>query len=108
MNSFTSVRPGEDSTSSTLLRKVWVEEKGHHRTVASYSHGWALCVCVYICVGPRYLCEVVGRVMRNGPIGQFLQKVQHWVRGASDLFRGMADDRRTHFSGRLGRQQIRI
>lgn len=45
-NSFTSGRPGEDSTSSTLLRIACVEEKGHHGTVAS--HGWAFGLCVFV------------------------------------------------------------
>lgn len=48
-NSFTSGRPGEDSTSSTLLRKVCVEEKGHHGTVASHTGGHSVCVCLLDC-----------------------------------------------------------
>lgn len=66
-------------------------------------------VCVYMSwTALPDLCEVVGSVMRNGPIGQFLYEVQQWILGALDLLRGMADDRRTHFRGRLGRQQIGI
>lgn len=57
------------------------------------------------------LREVVGSVVRNGPIGQRLQEAQHWhglrVLGALDLLALTDDDRRTHFSGSLGRQHIR-
>lgn len=92
-NSFTSGRPGEDSTSSTLLRKVCVEEKGHHGTVAS--HGWAFCLCVFVGLHVWDLCEVVGSVMRNGPIGQLLQEAEHWhgpwILGALDLLEGTDD-----------------
>lgn len=46
-NSFTSGRPGEDSTSSTLLRKVWVEEKGTWRNCCITHY---VCVCLLDCM----------------------------------------------------------
>lgn len=92
-NSFTSGRLGEDSTSSTLLRKVWVEQKGHHATVGA--HGWALCLYVFVGLYVWDLCEVVGSVMRNGPVRQLLQEAKHWhglwVLGALDLLEGTDD-----------------
>ncbi len=71
-----------------------------------------LCVSVCVCVTVlQDLCEVVGSVVRNGPIGQRLQEAQHWhglwVLGALDLLMLTDDDRRTHFSGSLGRKHIR-
>ena len=57
------------------------------------------------------LREVVGSVVRNGPVGQHLQEAQHWhrvrIRGALGLLPLTADDRRTHCSGSLGTQHIR-
>ena len=75
--------------------------------------GHCVCVCVLVlqlCV--RNLCEIVGSVVRNGPIGQPLQEAQHWHRlrvlGALDLLTLADDDRRTHFSGSLGKQRASI
>ena len=75
VNSITSGKPGEDRTSSTLLRKACVEENGHHGTVASCAHGWALCVCVCVywfcncacvtCV--RLLAVLWGMVLLGSP-----------------------------------------
>lgn len=123
VNSFTSGKPEEDSTSSTLLRKAWVEENGHHGTVASCAQGWALCVnwfCKCNVYVHRYacqtvlqdLCEVNGSVVRNGRIGQLLQDWGDRRRGHQfledlDLLMLIADGRYTHFSGSLGRQHIR-
>ena len=75
-----------------------------------------VCVCVRMCVCALVLqlcmcdlCEIVGSGVRNGPIGQPLQEAQHWHRlwvlGALDVLVLADDDRRTHFSGSLGKQQ---
>lgn len=81
-----------------------------------------ICVCVrtgpesVTCVRAVHvcgtdLCEVAGTVVSNGPIGQRLQEAQHWhgirVLGGLDLLSLTADNRRTHFSGSLGKQHIR-
>ena len=84
VNSFTSGDPGADSTSSTLLRKVWMEENGHHGIVASCAHGWALYLCVnwfckcnvcvcFLCVEPcsktcvRLLAVLLEMVLLGSP-----------------------------------------
>ena len=69
-------------------------------------------VCIHVCgILLQDLCEVVGSIVRNGPIGHLLQETQNWhglqVLGDLGLLAPTADDRRTQFSGSLGRQHIR-
>lgn len=99
-------------------KKMDITELLHHMHMGGH------CVCVWtgfasvtcVCVFVRWtvlqdLREVVGSVVRNGPIGQRLQEAQHWhglrVLGALDLLMLAADDRRTNFNGSLGRQHMR-
>lgn len=99
VNSFTSGATGEDSTSSTLLRKVWGEEEW---TV----WGWCFaCVCVTLL---QDLCEIVGGVVRNGLVGQLRQEAQHRLRvlGGEDLPRLAGDPRRTHLCGSLEKHHM--
>lgn len=70
-----------------------------------------VCVCVRMCwTVLQDLSEVVGSVVRNGPVGQRLKEAQHWhglrLLGALDLLTLTADDRSAHFCGSLGRQHI--
>lgn len=94
----------------------WKEEKRTSRELLHHMHMGGHCVCVWtglthVCVcAPRNLCEVVGSVVRNGPIGQRLQETQHWhgrrILGVLDLLVLTDDDRRTHFCGSLRRQHM--
>lgn len=70
-----------------------------------------LCVCACVCwIVLQDLCEVVGSVVRNGPVGQPLKEAQHrqglWTPRALVLLPPAADHRRTHFRGALQRQRL--
>lgn len=119
MNSFTSGNPGELSTSSTLLRKAWMEEKRrrltvHHmqrtKSILSLSE-WVFQLWHVCCNVLQDLCEVVGGAVRNGLIGQSREEIQNWlgVQAPRTLgsFTVTAEDRRSHCCGSLGRQHIK-
>lgn len=70
---------------------LWQAWRGQHffHTFEKSLEGWkkkdmtellhhTLCLCVFVGLYVRDLCDVVGSVMRNGPIGQPLQEAEHW------------------------------
>lgn len=83
-------------------KKTDIMEPRHHVQMGGH------CVCVWNgfrnCNVLQDLCEVVGSVVRNCPIGQCFEEVQHWngvLAGALGHLSMPVDYRWTHFRGSL-------